>query len=143
VIGDAGFKRCSGVAHHHHVGEKRNQLVALVRKGLRPLFPGCVTRKQAGIVLLQHRGAGSRRRDDEIETFEGFDHLFRDFARVGPVAGVVGRLAAAGLSHRNMYLAAGVLQQLDAGKADGRPEKIDQAGRKKSYTRLPGSLRFA
>jgi hypothetical protein len=68
VIGDAGFKRCSGVAHHHHVGEKRNQLMALVRKGLRPLFPGGVARKQAGIVLLQHRGAGSRRRDDEVET---------------------------------------------------------------------------
>jgi hypothetical protein len=90
-------------------------------------------------VLFQHRGAGPRWCDDEIEGLEGFDHLFGDLARVGTVAGVVGGLAATGLRHRNMHLASRLLQQLDAGKADRWPEKIHQAGGKQADARLSGS----
>ena len=46
---------------------------------------------------LEHAGAGAGRRDDIVERREGVDHLLGDGARRGAVAGIVGRLAAAGL----------------------------------------------
>ena len=52
----------------------------------------------------------------------------RDRDRVGAIALVVGRLAAAGLAARHLDPAAGLLQELDRGEADRRPEQVDQAG---------------
>jgi hypothetical protein len=59
---------------------------------------------------------------------EGGDRLARKLLRGGFVAGVVGRLAAAGLRRRHIHLAAGVGQKLDRGKADRGTEQVDEAG---------------
>src|SRR3546814_11868800 len=68
------------------------------------------------------------RRHDVVVAFEGLDDPPRDGARILGVAGIVGRLAAAGLRPRHLDIAAGILQQLDGGEADLRPEQVDQAG---------------
>ncbi len=77
---------------------------------------------------LDHAGAGARRRHHIVEALEGLHHLARDGDGVGPVAGIVGRLAATGLLPRDLDPRAGVLQQLERREADARPEEVDQAG---------------
>ena len=54
--------------------------------------------------------------------------LLRDRLRIAPVAGIVGRLAAAGLRLRHLDDAAGILQQLQRREADARPKEVDEAG---------------
>ena len=84
--------------------------------------------EQVGIVHLQHAAARAGRRHDVVVRLERRDHLPGDRARVLPVAGVVGRLAAAGLRRRHLDPAAGRLEQLHRGEADARAEEVDEAG---------------
>ena len=118
-----------------HVGEEADQL-----EGARGQVAGrgAVGRRfveQRRIVLLQHAGAGAGRRHDVVVAGEGGDRLARDQDRIGAVALIVGRLAAAGLA-RHLDPAAGALQELDRGKADRGPEQIDQAGDEQGDVRL-------
>jgi hypothetical protein len=77
---------------------------------------------------LDHADAGAGRRDDVIETFERVDDIFRDFARVAGIAGVIGWLSAAGLTPRSFDRAAGALKQGQRGEGGAWPEQIDKAG---------------
>ena len=69
-----------------------------------------------------------------LEPLERVDHLPGDRLRGHPVAGIVGGLPAADLQWRHFHGTAGVLKELDGGKADTRPEKINQAGDEKGDT---------
>jgi hypothetical protein len=77
---------------------------------------------------LEHPDAGAGRRDEIIEAFERVDDIFRNFARGAGIAGVVGWLAAAGLTLRRFDRAAGALQQGQRSEGGARPEQIDKAG---------------
>ena len=76
----------------------------------------------------EHSGARARRGHDVVEVFELRDRLARKSARVGAVARVVSRLAAAGLRRRHDDVAACGREKLHGGEADRRPEQVDQAG---------------
>ncbi len=89
--------------------------------------------EQLRIMLADHAGAGAGRGDDIVEAVEGGDDLAGDRLGIRPVAGIVGRLAAAGLRSRHLDGAAGVLEQLDGGEADGRAEEVDEAGDEEAY----------
>ena len=90
--------------------------------------------EQLGIVLDQHAAAGAARRDDVVAILERLDRLARQRLGGRPVAGIVGGLAAAGL-RRHDDPAAGVLEELDGGEADGRAHEVDEAGDEQADTR--------
>jgi hypothetical protein len=76
-----------------------------------------------------HAGAGAGRRHHVVESFERRHDLARDRQRALLVAGIVARLAAAGLRLRHMdRVVAAALDQRDGGEPHHRPIKIDQAG---------------
>ena len=77
---------------------------------------------------LDHAAAGARRRDQVVAVLEFGDDLRRERLRVGAVAGVVGRLAAARLRRRHEDLRAAGFEQLDRREADRRPHQVDEAG---------------
>ena len=103
----------------------------------RPSLPGRIVLQQLGVVQLQHAGAGARRRHHVVVGLEGGDRLARQLLRGRLVAGVVGRLAAAGLRRRHVDIAAGVGQQLDRRKADRGAEQVDEAGDEQTDARAP------
>jgi hypothetical protein len=86
-------------------------------------------------VLGEHAGAGAARRHDVVAAGEGVDRAAGDRLGVGAVAGIERRLAAAGLL-RHDDLAAGVLQQLDRGEADGRAKQVDETGDEQADAKL-------
>jgi len=62
------------------------------------------------------------------------DGVAGDRLAVGPVAGIIGRLAATGLGFGDLDLEAGLLDELGGGETDGWAEKIDQAGHEQGDT---------
>ena len=74
-------------------------------------------------------------RDHIVEALEDIDNLTRDGLSVGPVARIEGRLPATGLGEGDFDPRACVLQQFDRGKADGRPEQIDETGHEQTDKR--------
>ncbi len=102
VIGDGVVKPGRNAGRAAHVDQEADQLVHLGGKGNGARLPLRIALEQAGIVLLQHAGAGARGRDDIVVVLEGADGVLGDGASVGAVAGIVGRLAAAGLRHRHI-----------------------------------------
>ena len=98
---------------------------------------------QVGVVVeemrhvgAQHAAAGARGHDHVIIAAERIEDAAREVARGGAVAGIIGRLAAAGLRARHLHLAAGLFQQADRGEAHGRAMEIDQAGDEQRDARL-------
>src|SRR5579875_2668485 len=75
-----------------------------------------------------HARAGAGWSDDVIIAGEGLHDFAGDRLRIVAIARIIGGLAAAGLRPRHFDGAAGLLQQPDGGKADGRPEQVDKAG---------------
>ena len=77
---------------------------------------------------LDHAGAGTRWGDQVVAILE-FGHDLRGQGfRVGTIAGVVGRLAAARLRRRHENLRSTAFEELDRRKADRRPHQIDETG---------------
>ena len=70
MIGDDALKAGIHVAHLHHVGQERHQLMTL--RGERPGAGGvsAVAVEQRRIVDPQHAGARAGRGDDVIEALE-------------------------------------------------------------------------
>ena len=91
--------------------------------------------EKLGIVPGEHAAAGAARDDDIIAIGERLDRLWRQRLGGQAVAGIVGGLAAAGLA-RDDHLAAGVLEELDRGEADRRPDDIDETGDEQADARL-------
>ena len=54
------------------------------------------------------------------------------------VAGIIGRLTAAGLGARHLDRAAGLFEQLDRSEADAGPEQIDQTRHQQRDARRTG-----
>ena len=78
--------------------------------------------------MNDHVGARSRRNDDRaVGLFEHGDRVSRDLPGLIVEAGVVGRLAAAGLVRRHVHLAAGAFEHTDHGQAGGRIDVVDEA----------------
>ena len=116
----------SGVAEH--VDEEAGDLVGLRGQAHGAGTPDGVLREKLRIAVRDGAGAGARRRDEIIVGLEGRDHLAREGRRVGVVAAVAGGLAAAGLLRRHLDRASGLLEQLQGGEADLRPDRVDEAG---------------
>src|SRR5207253_3528657 len=85
-------------------------------------------------MATKHPGAGAGGCHDMVVALKGVEHLPGDRLGGGAITRIVGRLPAAGLSPRHLDCAVCVLQQLDGGKADGRPEEVHQASYKQRYT---------
>ena len=131
--GEGGVDR----RHAAHIDQKADQFEHLGGKRHRAILPSRVVGEQLGVVHLQHPGARAGRRHDVVVRLERRDHLTGDGSRVLAVAGVVGRLPAAGLRRRHLDAAARRLDQLHRGKADARPEQVDQAGDEQADARPP------
>jgi hypothetical protein len=80
--------------------------------------------------MMDHGRTRSRRTDDRFGSglFEDFDEPPGQGARFLPIAGVKGRLAAAGLPLVEYYFTTRTPQHFDRGSADRRPKLIDQTG---------------
>ena len=92
-------------------------------------------------MLGQHAAAGARRNDDVVVRLEGLDDGSGDGLGGRPVAGVEGRLPAAGLAGRHLDRAARLLEQTDGGEADAGTEEVDEAGHEQRYPRRASALR--
>ncbi len=128
MIGRAALPARRHPGHAADIDEERDQLM-----GPRcQLLGHCPHRRlvgeQLGIMHMHHAGAGTRRRNDVIIPGKGRDDLPGDPFGVGPIARIIGRLAAAGLGARHLDRAAGRFQQGNRGKADTRSEQINEAG---------------
>src|SRR6266481_4396473 len=126
-----GWTRTPSSRNPEQVDQERDELMGLGGERIGAREPVGVAVKQLAIMRFQHAGAGARGRHDVIIGREGLDHLFGDGARAAAVAGIEGRLSAAGLG-RHRDPAAGILQELDGREADRRPDQIDQAGDEKT-----------
>jgi len=128
VVGDGAGEDRRDPLDLQDVDQERHQLVGALCQVLGALRGLRLVGEQRRVVLVDHAGAGSRRRHHVVEAREGVDHPARHRPGVGQVPGVEGRLPAAGLRRRHLDGAAGILQQLDRGEADGRAVEVDQAG---------------
>ena len=84
--------------------------------------------EQLGVVVLQHPAAGTGGDDDGIVLGESLELLAGDLSGFVREAGIVGRLAAAGLRLRIHDLNPCASQQLDAGHPRLGITQIDQTG---------------
>ena len=134
-VGD-GFGKASGdFFDMQHVDEKARELMGLFGEAL---GLGCevgLVCEQIGVVAGEHASAGAARDNDVIAIRKRLDRLPRQGFGRESVARVIGGLAAAGLA-RNDDPAAGVLEELDGGEADGRPDDIDETGDEQPDARL-------
>ena len=127
VVGDGAVKGGVDGRHAEHVDEEARQLVRLVGEGLGLAQPVRVVREELGVVRPDHPGAGAGGDDHVIVGPEGGDHRLREVPRGAPVAGIVGRLAAAGLDG-HVDDAARLLQELHRREADRWAQEVDEAG---------------
>ena len=134
MIGDGAVIACRDLLYAQNVDQECHQLVTASGEVLCPGLHGRIVVEKTGVMVAQHSAAGTGRRHDGVVALEGFDDLRRDRPRRGTVAAVVGGLAAADLQRRYLDRAARLLEQLDRGKADRRPEQIDEAGDEKRDT---------
>ena len=111
-----------------HIGEELRELPGLRGEALGTPEPGRIVAEELGVVRAHHAAARAGRRDDGVEALELGDELPRERDRVGPVAGVVGGLATAGLALRDDHLHAGMVEELERGKTDRRTHQVDEAG---------------
>lgn len=94
-----------------------------------------VVGKHFRVVATYRTQAGSRRGDQVIEVPECLEYLKRQLPGMAVVAAVERRLPAAGSRCRHFDPTAGLLEQLDRGKAHGWPKQVDEAGDKEPYMR--------
>jgi hypothetical protein len=138
VVGGGGREAGIDLAHPHDVDQEAHELVAAPGElgGLLPQRRLVV--EQLREMQAHHAGAGAGRGDDVIVAPESFDQVPGQRLGRGAVARVERRLPAAGLLRRHLDRAARRLQQPHRGKADGRPEQVDEAGDEEGDARLFG-----
>jgi hypothetical protein len=136
VVGRAALETGPDGPDAPYVHQEGDQLVGPAGQVGGGRAPRRIVLEQGRIVLLDHRGAGARRRDDMVVAGEGVDHPSRNRLGVGPVTRIVGRLPAAGLQGRDFDRAAGLLEQLDGREAHAGAEEIDQAGHEEPHPGL-------
>ena len=112
-----------------HIDEEADQFVGLGGKGFRLGGHFRFSLEEVGIMGREHAAARAAGGDDIVAVGKSLDRLCGDRLGRLPVAGIVGRLATAGLA-RNDDLAACVFQQFDRGEANGWADDVDQAGNK-------------
>ncbi len=83
----------------------------------------------------EHPGAGAGGGDHVVIRRKSFDGLKREVLGEFPVAGIIGRLAAAGLRW-HLDRASGVLEELDRRPTDRGAEKVDKTSDKEPDARL-------
>ena len=101
--------------------------MVLAASGIGPRRQIRVVGEKFGIMLRDHAAAGAGRHDDIVKRSKASIICMASALVVCAVAGVEGRLAAAGLA-RHLDRAARILQELGGGEADARPDQIDEAG---------------
>ena len=104
----------------------------------RPLGRLGVAVEQLRHMGAQHPGTRARGGHDIVVAGKGVEQAAHQVLGGLAVAGVEGRLAAAGLGARHLDPAAGVLEQPDRGKAYRRSEQVDQAGDEQGDAGLVG-----
>ena len=134
MIGNPAFPPCRHRLHPADVDEEGDKLPAALGETPRPRQDPGITGEELRIVNADHPGARAGGSDDMVVALECVEHLQGDRLRIGAVARIIGRLTATGLSARHLDGAARLLEQLDGGETDRRPEKIHQAGHEQSYT---------
>src|SRR5215831_3931874 len=90
--------------------------------------------QEKSVVMMDHRRARSRRTDNEFRVagFVQFNKAFGHSPRLGPVAGIEGRLATASLALIKFDFATRPPQHFNRGSADAAPHLIDNAGYKQT-----------
>ncbi len=135
VIGDRSLIARVDLVDAHDVDQEADQFVRFFREPLGPLGEIRLAREQVGIVLDEHAAARPARRDHIVAVLERLDRLPRQPFRGRAVAGIIRRLTAAGLA-RHDHFAARILEQLDRGESDARPDDVDEAGDEEPDARL-------
>ncbi len=135
VVGEAGVELHIGGRKVHHVHQEAHEFVSAFAEPAGAFCPGGIVRQGLGVVRPRHADAGAGRRDDVVVALEGLDEMAGEHCRVGGVAAVESRLAAAGLRVRYLDTASGIAQQLERGEADAGAHRIDQAGDEEADTR--------
>ncbi len=130
VKGHATVETRAEVADAEPVHEEVGELVGFRRERFRGGFLRAVVEK-LGVELFHHRAAGAGGGDDDLGIAKGGELRGGDGAGLVPVAGIEGRLAAAGLGLGVVDLVAEALEDFDHGHADLRVERIDEAGNEK------------
>src|SRR5215207_3098107 len=110
------------------IDEEAENLVSLRPQRLGPLPPGLIAGERLQEMGLDHAGAGARWNHDVVERLEGLDHTPGEPGGGFRIAAVEGGLPATGLRGWHLDVAAGLLQKLQAGKADTRAHCVDEAG---------------
>ena len=120
--------RAVNLVEPKHLDEETRELVALGGKRAGSFREVRIVSEQRRVMHPQHPGARPRRGNHIVEALESLDHRSRNRLGIFPVAGIVGRLSAAGLALGHFHPCAGILEQLDRGKAHARPEQIHETG---------------
>ena len=136
---DAVIARGDVIAFHH-VGEEGNELEGFGRQRVRNIGHNRIGGEEFGIVRLDHPAARAGRHHNVIEAFENIDDLACDRLGVVAIAGIKGRLPAAGLGGRNFDAATRLFQKLYRSEANGRAEEIDETRYEKRHARRVGHV---
>jgi len=91
--------------------------------------------EQFGVMARHHAAAGARGHNNVIAGFKSRHYLSRQTLRVAAVAGIEGRLPAAGL-FRHHHFAARLFKQARSRKTNAGTKEINKAGGEKADARL-------
>ncbi len=136
MVGHGAIPLCRNRAHAADVDEKRDELPGARGEILCTWQISRIVGEQLWVMPAYHAGAGSGRDDDVVIISERLDDLDCDRLRVGAVARIIRRLPTTGLGARNLDRAAGLFEEPNGSKADGRPKQIHKTTREQRYTHL-------
>jgi len=134
VVGDCTLPIRDNRLHSAHIDEEGNELPTALGQFPRARQVLRIIGEEFGVVYPQHPGARPRRGNDIVVTGKGIEYLQGNCLGIGPVAGVVSRLSATGLSTRDLDRAPRVFEQFDGGKAHRRSEQIHKTRDEQRYT---------
>jgi hypothetical protein len=126
MIGDSTLPIRGDRLHSANIDKEGNELPTPLGEFLRARQVPGIVGEEFGVMYPQHPGTRPRGGNDIIIAGKGVEYLQGDCLGIGPVTGVVGGLAATGLSTRDPDRAPRVFEQFDSRKAYCRSEQIDQ-----------------
>ncbi len=126
VVGHRALEGRRNLRAMRHLRQEIRQLVGARTQAFRPSEHPGIAFENLREMHADHAGARARGHDDVRTILELGDELPCEPAGRLAVARIPAGLAAAGLRRGNDDIAAGVLEQLERGKADRRPHQIDE-----------------
>src|SRR5256886_3232987 len=134
VPGEAAGEARPHVLHAQSIHEEGAELVGALRQASSPGAPASILEQL--LVMMQHRGARSRRADDRVAAgrFEDLDEPAGQRARLRAIPGVERGLPATRLTFVELHVAPHPPQHPHRADRRRRPELIRQAGHEQRDT---------